>query len=493
MPSSRAPSRSGFTLIELLVVVAIIAILIGLLLPAVQKIREAAARMSCANNMHQFALAFHNYESANGVFPPAQGASQYGPPRYAAWTGKNVLNWAYALLPYIEQENLAKSFTFSDTVITPPVAAYVMPNSFVSQSPTIFRCPSDAFAAQTPQGLSSQPQYPFGLGSYGVSSGTDSAWITGTYPEKNDGIIYFNSRTKITAITDGTSNTLLGGERSFNDPGLQAIGISNDTLFYHAAIWRNGYLPPLSFLRVPLDRLTIVFQPIRHRPGRPVAWRSTSGCWATPATMPAEPTSPSRMAASVSSRTTSRSSRSRPWRHARVARWSARIEGSLGANNMHLVSGTRIILLAALLVAATGCRGREFGQVEGTITLDGAPLPDVEVVFIPDPARGGSGNNASAVTDAQGHYSLRSSREGKDGVVAGIHRVVLTDLLMVADFTSAGDAPRAGAGVAAPQPPGSKKRRFPTTYGDLAETPLKDVEVKPGKQILDFKVKSAAH
>jgi prepilin-type N-terminal cleavage/methylation domain-containing protein len=120
--TSAVARRSGFTLIELLVVIAIIAILIGLLLPAVQKVREAAARMSCQNNLHQFALAFHNYESANGAFPPAQGVSQ---PKYStawgypSWTGKNVLNWAYALLPYIEQDNLANSFTFSDTVITP--------------------------------------------------------------------------------------------------------------------------------------------------------------------------------------------------------------------------------------------------------------------------------------------------------------------------------------------------------------------------------------
>jgi prepilin-type N-terminal cleavage/methylation domain-containing protein/prepilin-type processing-associated H-X9-DG protein len=247
--------RPAFTLIELLVVIAIIAVLVGLLLPAVQKVREAAARMSCQNNLKQIGLACHNFESANGALPPAQGHRTSGAPRFATWTGKNILNWSYALLPYLEQNNMVTMFTFSDNVFTPPVAAYTMPNSFVSQSPPVFRCPSDAFANQTPRGLSSQPEYPFGLGSYGISSGTDSAWITGTYPEKNDGAIYFNSKTKITSITDGTSNTLLGGERTFTNSGMTGLGISDDTLVYHSGIWRNGYLPPLSFLRVPLDQI----------------------------------------------------------------------------------------------------------------------------------------------------------------------------------------------------------------------------------------------
>jgi hypothetical protein len=147
-------------------------------------------------------------------------------------------------------------------------------------------------------------------------------------------------------------------------------------------------------------------------------------------------------------------------------------------------------LAAALLVAAAGC-GRQFGQVEGTVTLDGAPLPDVEVVFVPDPARGNTGNNASAVTDSQGHYRLRSPKEGKDGAAVGLHRVILTDLLMVTDTTAAGVPAPAGAGAAPPQPLGSKKRRFPTAYGDPTDTPLKDVEVKSGPQTRDFDVKSS--
>jgi len=204
------PNRTAMTLIELLVVLAIIAVLIGLLLPAVQKVREAAARATCTNNLKQIGVALHNYHDTYLCFPVGTyepvGVDVGHEPAYSNWRAC----WFHVLLPFVEQGNLYNQIW--PYISIPGNYAFNAPNA--STKIKIFVCPSDPNGGKSATTNNSMyGNYILCAGSNQYFGNDEAGWTVPTGDGTTlNGMFYAMSKTRIADVTDGLSGTVMGSE-----------------------------------------------------------------------------------------------------------------------------------------------------------------------------------------------------------------------------------------------------------------------------------------
>jgi prepilin-type N-terminal cleavage/methylation domain-containing protein/prepilin-type processing-associated H-X9-DG protein len=305
----------AFTLIELLVVIAIIAILIGLLLPAVQKVREAAARAKCSNNLKQLGLAVHNYHDTNGFLPTA--GSQDGIPiastQSGAWLNGEGTNWAVHIMPFIEQTALFNKLTFrgdSGWTDNPGQAGSSAVNN-VTQSANVvipvYRCPSDPHPPLIANGSNVGGGVPVTRNSYvAIAGAVDNLDGSGGFREsRNTDTSSWSYQWGVTAwggmlvpgfsrvtlnIPDGTSNTMMISEQSdylFYNNGQRGgdydmTTTANGLYRGHPAGYRNGN--NVTQMTNGTDSRGQTFTTIRYRINQKTGWQKGLDCAGVPAT-----------------------------------------------------------------------------------------------------------------------------------------------------------------------------------------------------------------